>query len=257
VPNVVDPDFQKQAEAHTLALQEDLARVGRRNAMGQMSAAIAHEINQPLTAIANYAKAAQRLLEGDSPAPHKLQSAREAMDKVVAQTMRAGTIIRSLRDFVEKRESVRSLENLNDVIQEVVALGMLGDKRSNVKLSLTLDAAIAPASMDKAQIQQVLLNLVRNAIEAMAETERPELVISSAADACGARITVRDTGPGFDAQVADRLFQPFVTTKGDGMGIGLKICQSIVEAHGGTIEAMNGDPGAIFVIRLPLELART
>ena len=255
MPDGADPCFQEQDEL--FALQDELAHAGRRNAMGQMSAAIAHELNQPLTAIANYAKAAQRLLEGDSPAPHKLQSAREAMDKAVAQTMRAGTLIRTLRDFVERRESARSRENLNDVIRETVTLSMLCHKHSNVKLSLNLDPAIVASTMDKVQIQEVLLNLVRNAIEAMAGSERRELVISSAADAGGARITVRDTGPGFDAQVADRLFQPFVTTKADGMGIGLKICQSIVEAHGGTIEAMNDDPGAIFVICLPLDLART
>jgi two-component system sensor kinase FixL len=248
---------RKRAEANALALQDELAHVGRLSAMGQMSAAIAHELNQPLTAVANYVKAAQRLLEGDSPVARKLQSAREAMEKAAGQTMRAGTIIRYLRDYVEKRESERSLEDLNDVIREAVTLGMLGHKHSNVKLTLTLDPAIMPAALDKVQIQQVLLNLVRNAIEAMAGIERPELVISSATDSAGARITVRDIGPGFSAEVADRLFQPFVTTKGDGMGIGLKICQSIVEAHGGTIEATNGNPGAVFVIRLPLNLMRT
>ena len=248
---------RKRAEANALALQDELAHVGRLSAMGQMSAAIAHELNQPLTAVANYVKAALRLLEGNSPALGKLQSARDAMEKAAGQTMRAGTIIRYLRDYVEKRESERSLENLNDVIREAVTLGTMGHKHSNVKLTLALDSAITPAALDKVQIQQVLLNLVRNAIEAMTDTKRPELVISSAADSAGARITVRDNGPGFAEEVAGRLFQPFVTTKGDGMGIGLKICQSIVEAHGGTIEAMAGNPGAIFVIRLPLNLMRT
>lgn len=248
---------RKRAEAQTLALQDELAHFGRLSAMGQMSAAIAHELNQPLTAVANYVNAAQRLLEGDSPAAPKLHSAREAMDKAAVQTMRAGTIIRTLRDFVEKRESERSLENLNNVIREAVTLGMLGHKHSDVKLSLTLDPAITAAAIDKVQIQQVLLNLIRNAMEAMAKTECPELVISTAAEAAGVRITVRDTGPGISPEVASRLFEPFVTTKEDGMGIGLKICESIVEAHGGTIEAINGDPGAIFVIHLPLDLVQT
>jgi two-component system, LuxR family, sensor kinase FixL len=248
---------RKRAEGHALALQDELAHVGRLSAMGQMSAAIAHELNQPLAAITNYVKAAQRLLEDDSPAPQKLRNAREATEKAAGQALRAGTIIRYLRDYVEKRESARSLENLNDVIHEAVTLAMMGHKHNNVRLTLALDPTIPPAALDKVQMQQVLLNLVRNAIEAMANTERPELTISSAADAAGVIIKVRDTGPGFSAEIAGRLFQPFVTTKVDGMGIGLKICQSIVEAHGGTIEATNGDPGAVFVIRLPRNLSET
>jgi two-component system, LuxR family, sensor kinase FixL len=247
---------RKRAEAHALGLQDELAHVGRLSAMGQMSAAIAHELNQPLTAVTNYVKAAQRLLAGDNPAPGKLHSARDAMDKAAGQTLRAGTIIRYLRDFVEKRESERTLENLNDVIREAVSLGMLGYKHSNIKLTLTLDPAIPTAALDKVQIQQVLLNLVRNAVEAMTNTEHAELAISSVMESADVLIVVRDTGPGFAPEIASRLFQPFVTTKGDGMGIGLKICQSIVEAHGGTIEARNGDPGAVFVVRLPLNSMR-
>jgi two-component system, LuxR family, sensor kinase FixL len=251
---VRDITERKWAEVHALSLQNELAHVSRLSAMGQMSAAIAHELNQPLAAISNYVKAAQRLLENDIPPPQKLRNARDAMEKAAGQTLRAGTIIRYLRDYVEKRESARSQVNLNDVIQEAVALGMLGHKHSDIRLTLALDPAIPAAVLDKVQMQQVLLNLVRNALEAMVDTDRPELTISSAVDAAGARITVRDTGPGFSAEIADRLFQPFVTTKVDGMGIGLKICQSIVEAHGGTIEATNGNPGAVFVIRLPRNL---
>ncbi len=232
-----------------LALQDELARVGRLSAMGQMSAAIAHELNQPLAAISNYVKAAQRLLENEIPSPQNLKTAREAMEKAAGQTLRAGTIIRGLRDRVEKRDSERSRENLNDVIGDAVSLAMLGHR--NMSLTLTLDPAIVPMMMEKLPIQQVLLNLVRNAVEAMAGIDHAELEISSAADAAGATIMVRDTGPGFTAEVAGRLFQPFVTTKEGGMGIGLKICQSIIEAHGGTIEASNANPGAIFTIRLP------
>jgi two-component system sensor kinase FixL len=244
---------RKRAEASTLALQDELAHVGRLSAMGQMSAAIAHELNQPLTAVANYVKAAQRLLAGDSsPEPAKLHSARDAMEKAAGQTLRAGTIIRYLRDYVEKRESERSVENLNDAIGEAVSLGMVGHKHSNIKLTMVLDPAIPPVAIDRVQIQQVLLNLVRNAIEAMADAPRRELTITSILEPAGVRISVRDTGPGFAAEIAGRLFQPFVTTKGDGMGIGLKICQSIIEAHGGTIEARSDDSGAVFDIHLPL-----
>jgi two-component system sensor kinase FixL len=233
-------------------MQNELAHVGRLSAMGQMSAAIAHELNQPLTAIANYAKAAQRLLQNENPEPRQLQSAREAMEKAVTQTLRAGTIIRYLRDFVEKRESRKCPEDMKEVIREAVSLGMVGHSHSNVKLILSLKPGLPLVPIDKVQIQQVLLNLVRNAMEAMAEVVKRELTIScdvSMEDLC---ITVRDTGPGLAPQVAARLFQPFVTTKADGMGIGLKICQSIIEGHGGTIVAGQGGPGATFVVHLPL-----
>jgi two-component system sensor kinase FixL len=247
-----DVTERKRSEERLLGMQNELAHVGRLSAMGQMSAAIAHELNQPLTAIANYAKAAQRLLQNENPEPRQLQSAREAMEKAVTQTLRAGTIIRYLRDFVEKRESRKSPEDMKEVIREAVSLGMVGHSHSNVKLILSLKPGLPRVPIDKVQIQQVLLNLVRNAMEAMAEVEKRELTIScdlGSEDLC---ITVRDTGPGLAPQVAARLFQPFVTTKTDGMGIGLKICQSIIEGHGGTIVARPGGPGATFVIHLPL-----
>ena len=247
-----DVTERKRAGERVLAMQNELAHVGRLSAMGQMSAAIAHELNQPLTAVANYANAAQRLLQSENPEPRQLQSAREAMEKAVTQTLRAGTIIRYLRDFVEKRESRKIPEDMNEIIREAVSLGMVGHSHSNVKLTLALHPALASVPVDKVQIQQVLLNLVRNAMEAMAEAEKRELTISSDTVPDGLRVTVQDSGPGLAPQVAARLFQPFVTTKPDGMGIGLKICQSIIEGHGGTIVAQAGNPGAVFVIHLPL-----
>jgi two-component system sensor kinase FixL len=246
-----DVTERKRSEERLLAMQNELAHVGRLSAMGQMSAAIAHELNQPLTAVANYAKAAQRLLQNENPEPRQLQSAREAMEKAVTQTLRAGTIIRYLRDFVEKRESHKSPEDINGVIREAVSLGMVGHSHSNVKLTLALDPSPPRIPIDKVQIQQVLLNLVRNAIEAMAEVETRELAIASDVVKDGLCIMVQDTGPGLAPHVAARLFQPFVTTKADGMGIGLKICQSIIEGHGGTIEARQGGRGATFMIHLP------
>ncbi len=247
-----DVTERKRSEERVLGMQNELAHVGRLSAMGQMSAAIAHELNQPLTAIANYAKAAQRLLQNESPEPRQLQSAREAMEKAVTQTLRAGTIIRYLRDFVEKRESRKCPEDMNEVIREAVSLGMVGHSHSNVRLTLALKPGLPRVPIDKVQIQQVLLNLVRNAMEAMAEVEKRELAIFSGVGDEGFCITVQDTGPGLAPQVASRLFQPFITTKSDGMGIGLKICQSIIEGHGGTIVARQGGPGATFVIHLPL-----
>jgi two-component system sensor kinase FixL len=167
--------------------------------------------------------------------------------------LRAGTIIRYLRDFVEKRESRKELENLNRVIREAVSLGMVGHSHSNVKLTLQLHPSLPDVLIDKVQIQQVLLNLVRNAIEAMAEVEMRELLIASDLAKEGVSIKVKDSGPGLAPQVLARLFHPFTTTKSDGMGIGLKICQSIIEAHGGTITAVEDGPGATFVIHLPVQ----
>lgn len=242
---------KKREEAKRIALQSELAHVSRLSAMGQVSAAIAHEVNQPLSAINNYLAAAQQLLKGEAAPSPRLQKAGEAMEKAAGQALRAGSIISGLREFVEKRESGRSTQHLPDLIREAAALAMLGRKHSDVRLLTALDAATPSLMLNKVQIQQVLVNLVRNALEAMAETANPELTIMAAADGTGAAITVRDNGPGFSPEVAGQLFQPFVTTKPTGMGIGLRVCQSIIEAHGGTIQAANAEPGAVFTIRLP------
>ena len=242
---------KKREEAKRIALQSELAHVSRLSAMGQVSAAIAHEVNQPLGAINNYLVVAQKLVAGEAAGSPKLQKAAEALEKAAAQAIRAGSIISGLREFVEKRESVRARQNLPDLIREAAALAMLGKKHSDVRLHMTLDPATPSLILNKVQIQQVLVNLVRNALEAMADTANPELTIVSVANGTDAAITVRDNGPGISPEIADQLFQPFVTTKANGMGIGLRVCQSIIEAHGGTIHAANAAPGAVFAIRLP------
>jgi two-component system sensor kinase FixL len=173
------------------------------------------------------------------------------MEKAAAQAVRAASIISALRDFVEKRDTARSHQNLPDLIREAVSLAMLGKKHSDVKVHMALDAATPPLMLNKVQIQQVVVNLVRNALEAMADAKKPELTIASVADGADTIITVRDNGPGFSPEIAGQLFQPFVTTKKSGMGIGLTVCQSIIEAHGGTIQAADAAPGAVFAIRLP------
>lgn len=241
---------KKLAEVRTLTLQDELAHVGRLSAMGQMSAAIAHELNQPLTAVTNYVRAAQRLLANRPLEQRQIDNASQAMARAAEQTIRAGTIIRYLRDFVEKRESERAAEDINEVIQEALALGLLGLRHNNVTVTTNLDADLPPLLLDRVQMQQVFLNLIRNAMEAMAGSAG-ELSISSARDGDHVEIVLRDTGPGFSPEVRGRLFQAFVTTKENGMGIGLKICQSTVESHGGVIQALEG-PGAAFRIRLPL-----
>lgn len=251
---VRDITERRGTEQRLQELQSELLHVSRLSAMGQMSAAIAHELNQPLTAIMNYVKAAQRLLDPANQTGEKNQSARDAMEKAAGQTIRAGAIIQRLRDFVEKRQSERTLENLNKVSEESIALAFVGAAHTNVKVKLELDHRIPPIMVDRIQIQQVLINLLRNSIEAMATEEKRELTLSTEQDETGfLQITIRDTGPGLSPEVLAKIFQPFVTTKATGMGIGLTICQSIVEAHGGHIWVLQDKlPGAGFRIRLPI-----
>lgn len=244
---------KKAGETSDAALEAELAHVSRLSAMGEMSAAIAHELNQPLTAVTNYVKAAQRFLAADAPTSMQIRNARDAVEKAADQTIRAGTIIRYLRDFVEKRESERNGENINQVVREAVALGLVGTAHTNIKVKLDLGPRIPRLMIDKIQIQQVLVNLIRNAAEAMADNGKGEIHISSSITSTGyAEIVIRDTGPGFLPEMRDKLFHAFTTTKRDGLGIGLKICQSIIEAHGGSIRALPEGPGAAFQIRLPL-----
>jgi two-component system, LuxR family, sensor kinase FixL len=232
-------------------LQSELLHVSRLSAMGQMASALAHELNQPLTAIMNYVKAATRTMSAlEGP---QVVKAREWMEKATNQTARAGQIIRHLRDFIEKRESSRTYENLNKVVEEAIALGLVGSADTNVKAHLELDHSVPAILIDKVQIQQVLINLIRNAIEAMQETTKRDLTIRTVAEGDIVEVGVSDTGPGLSEEVAARLFQPFVTTKEQGMGIGLTICQSIIEAHNGRIWATpNPDGGVEFRFRLPV-----
>ena len=231
-------------------MQAELLHVSRLSAMGQMASALAHELNQPLTAIVNYVRAATRMVqEVDTPRAKRIA---EIMEKAHAQTTRAGEIIRRLRDFVEKRQTVRVHENLNKVVEEAIALGLVGFAQGNVKVNLKLDPAMAPVPMDKVQIQQVLINLIRNAIEAMHDVTRPVLQITTLSGQDGLEVSVSDNGPGLPDDVAARLFQPFVTTKQTGMGVGLTICQSIIEGHGGRMWYVpNESGGACFRFRLP------
>ena len=239
------------AEQRLQDLQAELLHVSRLSAMGQMASALAHELNQPLTAIMNYVKAATRTMSALNGA--QVDKAREFMEKATNQTARAGQIIRHLRDFIERRESSRTYENLSKVVEEAIALGLVGSADTNVKVHLELDPRVSTCLIDKVQIQQVLINLIRNAIEAMHDSTRRDLTIRTELRGEVIEIGVSDTGPGLSEEVASRLFQPFVTTKEKGMGIGLTICQSIVEAHGGRIwAAPNPDGGVEFCFQLPV-----
>ncbi len=248
--SVRDITSQVQAEARLREMQSEMAHVGRLSSMGHMSSALAHELNQPLTAVTNFVEAA-RLTLANSEDPAAVRAI-ALIDRASLQTLRAGAIIRNLRDFVEKRESERESQDLNAIVQEAAALALAGEADSGVKVTFDLDPALPRILTDRIQIQQVLINLMRNAIEAMLASEKRELGVATAVEGDGVTLTVRDTGPGFAAEVLERLFEPFNTTKEKGMGIGLTICKSIVEAHGGRIRAENNHGhGAVFVVHLP------
>ena len=232
-------------------LQGELLHVSRLSAMGQMTAALAHELNQPLSAILNYINAARRTLSNVKDP--QASRASELIDKAVTQTARAGQIIRQLRDFVEKRETSRTAANINLVIEEALVLASISSADPNVKVTTAFEPNLPRVMIDKVQVQQVIVNLVRNSIEAMQTVSERRLKLTTALVAEGIMITVSDSGPGFAPQMADRLFHPFVTTKEKGMGIGLSICRSIIEAHGGKISAAQGElGGAEFRIVLPV-----
>jgi two-component system sensor kinase FixL len=218
--------------------------------MGQMASAIAHELNQPLTAVGNYAGALGRLLVSGNVDATRLH---EIVDRIRQQTFRAGEVIRRLRDHVAKRNTMRVREDVNAVIREAVELGLVGTRHQGIRTSIELDDVVGTVLIDRIQIGQVIINLVRNAIEAMEASERRTLNVSTRMVDGGVEIVVADSGPGIAAEVAERLFQPFVTSKAAGLGLGLSICREIVQAHGGQLTASPGaNGGAVFTVKLPV-----
>ncbi len=225
---------RQQTEARLQELQSELVHVSRLTAMGEMASTLAHELNQPLSAVANYMKGARRLLQ-DSP-DEQTAMLREAMDGAADQALRAGQIVRRLRDFMARGESERRIENVIKLIEEACALALVGARDEGVRVRFNFDRSAKLALADKIQIQQVLLNLIRNGIEAMQDSARRDLTISTKReDGDMVKISVSDTGSGIAPELAGQLFQPFVTTKKHGMGVGLSISRTIVEAHGGKI----------------------
>ena len=232
-------------------LQSELSHVSRLTEMGQMASALAHEINQPLTAATNYLEAVQLLLGGDSNAG--IERTIGAVDNALGQVTRATQIIRRLHEFVRRGETQQRAESIGKIIEEAAALALIGAKERGVKVQLQSALQLPDVLIDKVQIQQVVVNLIRNAIEAMEACHRRDLTISAKLIDQGVIvISIIDTGPGIAPEVAERLFQPFVTTKAQGMGVGLSICRSIVEAHNGRIwAAPNPDGGTIFRFTVP------
>ena len=248
---------REKREKDMRELQSELLHVSRVNAMGQMTAAIAHELNQPLAAIANYIGAAKITLESaDQPAARAVD-AQGMIDKAQEQAIRAGDIIKKLRDMVEKRESVRSAENLESVVREAMSIAMFGVVDSQIALSITVADALPAVQMDKVQIQQILFNLIRNSIEAMHDVKIRKLELAIGPGEPGfVDVTIRDSGIGMPADVVARLFLPFVTSKADGMGLGLMICQTLAEANGGRLWRLDDNvPGTAFRFCLPVAIA--
>jgi len=238
---------RQRTETRLQELQSELVHMSRFTALGEMASTLAHEINQPLTAIANYLKGCRRILERMEG--NQVPMLREAVNQAADQALRAGQVIRHLREFVARGESERHIENLPKLIEEASALALVGAKEKGVRVIFALDPGAQLVLADRIQIQQVLLNLIRNAIEAMQDAARRELVIGTRAEQGDGlvEVSVRDTGTGIAPEIAAQLFQPFITTKKHGMGVGLSICRTIVESHGGKIWVESEqDRGTVF-----------
>jgi two-component system, LuxR family, sensor kinase FixL len=246
---VRDLTERQQTDRRLQELQDGLLHVSRLRSMGQMAAALAHELNQPLTATANYVRAAQRLLEQPDP---NMPRIRQAMTLAAQQTQRSGEIIRRLRAFVARGEVTRRPESVAKLIEEASALALVGAKEHGIKVLITIDPNLPQAVVDRVQIQQVLLNLIRNAVEAMEGRDVRELSVGTVMQDGVVLVSVTDTGSGISPEIEAKLFQPFVTTKPEGMGIGLSVCRTIVEAHGGRLWVQpNQGGGSVFRFTLP------
>lgn len=247
------------SEERLRELQAELLHVSRLSAAGEMASSLAHELNQPLTAIASAVKAAQRMLTPSRDDAAVEADLREAMDLTAGQALRAGQIIRRLRDFVTREGEVeKRMEDLSKLAEDAGALALLGAKERGVRVGFRFAPQLPRVLVDRIQIQQVILNLMRNALEAMAPEKdgtprRRELTLEARPAGPGmVEVDVADTGPGLAPEVADCLFTPFVSTKKNGMGMGLVICRSIIEAHGGRLWAEpNSGGGAVFRFTLP------
>ena len=250
--SVLDITERKRARELARQQEEKLAATARLVTMGEMASTIAHELNQPLSAIASYTAGCLNLLDGSSPPGGELQ---EALRKAAEQTQRAGRIIRRVHDFVKKREPTRTPVRMRAVVEEAVGFADVEARKRRVRIQARLADEDPELEADPLLLQQVVLNLLRNAMDAMAATpaECREILVSTEAGAGSVTVSISDRGCGISPEVREQLFRPFFSTKAEGMGMGLNICRSIIELHRGRVWAeANPDGGAVFSFSLPV-----
>lgn len=248
-----DVTYRREAKDRMDRLQSDIAHIGRLTEMGEMVSAFAHELRQPLTAANNYLSAAKRFLAREETPTARVN---ELIAKADEQFRRATQIIQRIRDFAAKSDTKTAPEDLNALIREAVELARLDPRHRGVSVRIDAPRSLPQIAVDKVQILQVLLNLLRNAFEAMEDSKTRNVIVRARMVGRGewAELSVNDTGPGLSQEVTEKLFQPFVTTKDSGMGVGLSICRTIVENHGGRMWAQS-EPGHGASFRLTVPVA--
>jgi two-component system sensor kinase FixL len=249
---------QQSAELRMQEMQAELVHFSRLSAVGTMASALAHELNQPLTAVANYLEAGRDLI--DSPDPDVKDILREALSEAAVQAVRAGDIVRKLRSYVSRGEVDAHAVPLAPLLADAIALSKISRDRADIPVKVEFAKGVDRVLADAIQIQQVVINLIRNAMDALADRQDGAIVLRAfqAEEPGFVAIEVCDNGPGLPAEMRQTLFKPFATTKSHGMGLGLSICQTIVEAHGGTIRAMPRPTGGScfrFTLRQELDKA--
>jgi two-component system sensor kinase FixL len=248
---IQDLTEREESAARLQETQAELARLSRLNELGEMASTLAHELNQPLSALANYAQGSVKLLESVEEV-HAVRL-RGALQEITKQSLRAGDIIRHLRSYVSRGETEKTNEDIKHLIEEAGALALMGSRERGVKSVFDFHDGESQVFVDRIQIGQVLVNLMRNAQEAMRESPLKELRVATHEDGGRLVVDVADTGSGISPEVARHLFEPFVSSKPGGMGIGLSICRRIIEAHGGEISATSNErEGATFTFTLPI-----
>jgi two-component system, LuxR family, sensor kinase FixL len=247
-----DVTDQQAAEHRISSMQAELAAFSRLSAVGTMASAMAHELNQPLTAVSNYLEAARDLL--DTPTAETIFMVKEALDSASVQSVRAGQIIRRLRDYVSRGEIDARAVDIGSLIRDAASLSKIGIEGPLARIILKIDDPLPPAHADHLQIRQVVVNLIKNAIEATVDVPTPQVVVTASTGDDGMLLVqIRDNGPGLPDNPGRTPFDPFHSSKPKGMGLGLSICQTIVDAHGGSIWAESPQTGgAVFSFTLKL-----